>query len=169
MAVAHDAPFAPNHLPDGYVRPPSGMVVKRTVPAVPAVPVRTGAPASADGGALRNIDGPNEVCGTSKLQKTSGMGKTTLVMTVSKAVSAELSSEAKVDAEVVSASLGFKVTETTTVEDQTRFEVPAEKFGVIEVYPLYDQYTFNVYDGGRNRGSGWAMKPTGVCFHQYTE
>ncbi|MFI6009729.1 hypothetical protein ACIBAG_13050 [Streptomyces sp. NPDC051243] len=167
QASTQETATASTSVPDGFFKPGTNTVVKRTAPAAPA-PASSGASTRASY-SLKNINGPNEVCGTTKLQKTSGAGKTTLVMTVSKSVSAELSSEVAVDAEVVSGKLGFKVTGTTTVEDQTRYEVPRGKFGYIEAYPLYDMYTFNVYYGGQNKGSSWAMRPVGVCFNQWTE
>ncbi|MFI7408617.1 hypothetical protein ACIBU0_08125 [Streptomyces sp. NPDC049627] len=167
QAATTETTTASASIPDGFFKPGANTVVKRTASAVPA-PTSSAASARA-GYSLKNINGPNEVCGTTKLQKTSGAGKTTLVLTVSKSVSAELSSEVAVDAEVVSAKLGFKVTGTTTVEDQTRYEVPKGKFGYIEAYPLYDMYNFNVYYGGHNKGASWAMRPVGVCFNQWTD
>ncbi|MCL8013801.1 hypothetical protein [Streptomyces sp. AS02] len=169
QASTPDTANASTAVPDGFFKPGSNTVVKRTAPATSA-PAPSDASTSARAGmTLKNINGPNEVCGTTKLQKTSGAGKTTLVMTVSKSVSAELSSEVSVDAQVVSGKLGFKVTGTFGVEDQTRYEVPKGKFGYIEAYPLYDMYTFNVYSGSKNLGSSWAMKPVGVCFNQWSE
>ncbi|MDC0773145.1 hypothetical protein [Streptomyces sp. HD] len=156
-------------VPDGFVKPGPNTIVKRTTSAASA-PAPSDASASTRAGiTLKNINGPSEVCGTTKLQKTSGAGKTTLVMTVSKSVSAEMSTEVSVDAQVVSGKLGFKVTGTFGVEDQTRYEVPKGKFGYIEAYPLYDMYNFNVYSGSKNLGSSWAMKPVGVCFNQWAE
>ncbi|RPF35146.1 hypothetical protein [Streptomyces sp. TLI_185] len=169
QASTPKASTASTSIPDGFFRPGSNTVVKRTASAAP-IPAAPGVSTLASSGySIKNVDGPNEVCGTTKLQKTSGAGKTTLVMTVSKSVSAELSSEVSVDAEVVSGKLGFKVTGTTTVEDQTRYEVPKGKYGYIEAYPLYDMYTFNVYYEGKNKGASWAMRPVGVCFNQWTD
>ncbi|MEU2049297.1 hypothetical protein ABZ757_28050 [Streptomyces albidoflavus] len=157
------------YVPDGFFKPAESTVVMRSGGETP-LPEQPGeiGPAASEY-ALKNVSGPGEVCGTTKLQKTSGAGKTTLVMTVSKSVSAELSAEVSVDAKFVSGKLGFKVTSTYGVEDQTRYEVPKGKYGYIEAYPLYDMWTFNVYKDGKNKGASWAMKPVGVCFNQWTE
>ncbi|MEU5686265.1 hypothetical protein [Streptomyces venezuelae] len=116
---------------------------------------------------VKKVKYQGELCGLRKIQKTSGRGKTTLVMTVSKSVSSEVSTEVGIDYKIVSAAVGFKVTKSYTVEDQTRFEVPKNKFGYIEAYPLYDKYTFSIYQGSKKKGEGTALRPVGVCFNQW--
>lgn len=146
------------------------MIVKRSVPVdrTPAVgSVPSGAP-SAIGPKVTDKVYQGQQCGLSVLQQTSGQGKTTLVMTVSKSVSAEWKSEGGISAGAVSAGIGFSVTRTYTVENQTRYEVPKGKFGTVQAFPLYDKYSFNATMGGIKK-PGWAMKPVGVCFNQWLE
>ncbi|WP_431043742.1 hypothetical protein ACQUSR_18875 [Streptomyces sp. P1-3] len=138
-------------------------------PAAVAAPADSSTVARASGTKLKNVEYVGERCGLTKIGKTSGQGKTTLVLTVSKAVSAEVSADVKVEVGVVSAGVGFKVNRTYTVENQTRFEVPKGKYGYVEAYPLYDQYTFKVYKDGKKKGDGYAMKPVGVCFNQWAK
>ncbi|MFJ3310061.1 hypothetical protein ACIPSA_45090 [Streptomyces sp. NPDC086549] len=112
-----------------------------------------------------------EQCGTNVIQKTSGHGKTTLTMSVQKSVATKWSATASISAGAVSAGMGWDVTKTYTVTDQTAFSVPSGKFGTIEAYPLYDVYSFNEtskVDGGK-LGTGRALKPVGVCFNQWNE
>ncbi|WP_406003894.1 hypothetical protein [Streptomyces sp. NBC_00829] len=169
---ADHVPAASN--PAGFVNPGPDMVVKRSVPIDETTPVNEatakGEQRSAAGKWVKITDKKyqGQKCGTGLLQQTSGRGKTTLVMTVSKSVSTEWKSEAKIDASVVSAGIGFSVTKSYTVENQTRYEVPKGKFGTVQAYPLYDLYTFNAKILDMKK-SGWAMKPVGVCFNQWTE
>lgn len=151
----------------GYFMPSDNTVVKRNAEATAAPGDSVFEAAAAT--KLKNVRYAGELCGLTKIAKTSGRGKTTLVLTVSKSVSAQVESSVSVTVKVVSAGVGFKVDRTYTVENQTRYEVPRGKYGYVEAYPLYDQYTFNVYKGGRKKGSGYAMKPVGVCFNQWTE
>lgn len=169
QASTPEASTASASIPDGFFKPTANTTVKRTttVTSTPATP-RVNPPGSVVY-KVTDVDGPNDVCGTTRLERTSGAGKTTLVMTVSKSVSAELSGEVAAAYKAVTAKLGFNVTGTLTVEDQTRYEVPKGKFGHIEAYPLFDMYTFNVSIGGGKKKAGWAMKPAGVCFNQWTE
>jgi hypothetical protein len=168
QASTPEASTASASIPDGFFKPTANTTVKRTTTATstPATP-RVDPPGSEY--KVTDVDGPNDVCGTTRLERTSGAGKTTLVMTVSKSVSAQLSGEVAGAAKAVTAKLGFSVTGTTTIEDQTRYEVPKGKFGHIEAYPLYDMYTFNVSLLGGKKRAAWAMKPAGVCFNQWTE
>lgn len=112
---------------------------------------------------------PSELCGTSKIQKTSGQGKTTLVLSVEESVETELSTEVKVEIKVVSAAVGFSVTKKRTITDQTRFEVPKGKMGYVEAYPLYDAYPLHIYEGKKKVGSGSVMRPVGVCFNEWAK
>jgi hypothetical protein len=151
----------------GYFTPNDNTVVKRSAEAMAAPGASAFDAAAAT--KLKNVKYAGELCGLQKIGKISGQGKTTLVLTVSKSVSAQVESSATVEVKVVSAGVGFKVDRTYTVEDQTRYEVSKGKYGYVEAYPLYDQYTFNVYKGGKKKGSGYAMKPVGVCFNQWSE
>ncbi|MFD9973404.1 hypothetical protein ACFWZR_03695 [Streptomyces sp. NPDC059017] len=110
-------------------------------------------------------------CGTKVIQQISGRGKTTLVLTVEKKVEATVKKEVAVEVGMISAGMGFDVTKSYAVSNQTRYEVPKGKFGTVQAYPLYDQYIGNVYEG--TSGSWptgkkvYAYKPVGVCFNQW--
>ncbi|MEW2529878.1 hypothetical protein [Streptomyces sp. NPDC047071] len=120
----------PSESPEGFTKPSGHTIVKRNVP-VGNIPAE-GLGDLIDGSAakraatlkIKKVKYQGELCGLKKIQKTSGKGKTTLVMTVSKSVSSEVSTEIKIDYKIVSAAVGFKVTKSYTVEDQSRFEVP---------------------------------------------
>ncbi|MEU1376938.1 hypothetical protein ABZ442_25275 [Streptomyces triculaminicus] len=105
------------------------------------------------------------------ISATKGKGKTTLVLSVSKSVSAEWSSEVGIDAGSVSAKVGFKVDESYTVENQTRFEVPKGRMGFVEAHPLYVYYTFkaSLKFTPKVTQKGLARKPIGVCFKEWTQ
>ncbi|WP_405744237.1 hypothetical protein OG422_20710 [Streptomyces sp. NBC_01525] len=111
-----------------------------------------------------------EVCGTRVVQKTSGRGKTTLVMTVEKSVSAQVNAEFGFSAKGLSATVGFNTQKSYTVSNQTRYEVPKGKMGFVEAYPLYDMYEAQGYDMTEQYvGIAVALKPIGVCFNQWTQ
>ncbi|MFD4416035.1 hypothetical protein ACFVXA_29430 [Streptomyces sp. NPDC058246] len=116
----------------------------------------------------RTYQGEN--CGTNVIQKTSGQGKTVLTMSVQKSVATKWSATATISASAVTAGMGFDVTRTYTVTNQTAFDVPRGKFGQIEAYPLYDVYGFNEVRAtdGHKIGTGRVLKPVGVCFNQWT-
>ncbi|MEV8321284.1 hypothetical protein AB0Q95_44770 [Streptomyces sp. NPDC059900] len=164
-ALSADASGA--NAPEGYFIPGPDTIVKRDSSPQPA-PADSGI--SAKGTTYKVTAGASsESCGTTKIQKTSGAGKTTLVLTVEESVEAEVSTEVKVDAEVVSAGVGFSTTRKYGVSDQTRYEVPKGKHGTIEAYPLYDNYPIKIYKNGKKAGAGTVLKPVGVCFNQWSE
>lgn len=153
------------------------MIVERTVPVQP-VSSDDAADDIESGDFLKKTPGKSAIkvknkryqgqnCGTRLLQQTSGQGKTTLVLTVSKSVATIKQSEAKIDAGTLSAAMGFSVSKSYTVENQTRYEVPKGRFGTIQAYPLYDHYTYQAVLGKLKR-SGYVLKPVGVCFNQWS-
>ncbi|MFJ5551841.1 hypothetical protein [Streptomyces sp. NPDC093225] len=124
---------------------------------------------------LKNVRTLGNVCGTKLLQQTSGRGKTTLVMSFDKAVAATTKRETAIDLNWVSAGVGWDVTKSYNVKNETRYEVPAGKFGVIQAYPFYRMQVGDVwqgFSGGSGRPTGYqayAYKPVGVCFNQYLQ
>ncbi|MBH1938950.1 hypothetical protein I5Q34_32615 [Streptomyces sp. AV19] len=142
-------------IPDSIFKPGAKLTIKRNVEGSP----RAAAPSLARSG----VTDMGESCGTNVIQKTSGSGKTTLVMTVSKEVAVQKSASGGVDWGIVSAQVGFSVTRTYKVENQTRFEVPRGKYGTIEAYPLYHHYRVNLPIAGYAE----IYKPIGVCFNQW--
>ncbi|GGW56252.1 hypothetical protein GCM10010503_36720 [Streptomyces lucensis JCM 4490] len=102
-----------------------------------------------------------ESCGTEVIQKTSGQGKTTLVLSVSKERSVKLSGQGGFSKGLISSAVGFDVTKTYKVTNETRYEVPSRKFGTVEAYTLFHHY--KVF------GSIDVYKPSGVCFNQWVK
>jgi|GEM_PF-6634558 len=164
VAVGGGEALAADVLPKGFFAPGPNTVVKRNT-EVQAPPAESDVSVKAKGDRVK-AGAPSESCGLTKLEKTSGAGKTTLVLTVEKSVETELSTDVKVEAKFVSAGVGFSVTRKYSVTDQTRYEVPKGKFGTIEAYPLYDVYPITIYKSGKKAGGGAVMKPVGVCFNQ---
>ncbi|MEU2563171.1 hypothetical protein ABZ626_28080 [Streptomyces longispororuber] len=164
-------------LPEGFHVPGPDTVVKRTVPVQPV----SGDDVSdiiAPGDAIKKKPGESLIkiknkryqgqnCGTRLLQQTSGRGKTTLVLTVSKSVATERKSDVSLSAGKISAAMGFSVSKSYTVENQTRYEVPKGRFGTIQAYPLYDHYTYQAVFANK-KYAGYVLKPVGVCFNQWT-
>ncbi|MFF8264989.1 hypothetical protein [Streptomyces virginiae] len=68
--------------------------------------------------------------------------------------------------------MGWSVTSSYGVKNETRYEVPEGKWGTVQAFPLYD-----IFEGDAHAGVGgglptgkrvWAYKPVGVCFNQWT-
>ncbi|MFD5737853.1 hypothetical protein ACFWIY_34350 [Streptomyces sioyaensis] len=119
---------------------------------------------------VKHVKHLGQSCGTKLIQHTSGLGKTTLVMSVEKSVATTVSTEAKIDATYISIGMGWDVTRSYTVKDETRFEVPKGKFGYVQAFPLYEHYRGTAYDQfDIPRGEVHAYKPVGVCFSEYAK
>ncbi|WNI22258.1 hypothetical protein [Streptomyces sp. ITFR-16] len=119
---------------------------------------------------VKNVKHMGQVCSTKLIQQTSGHGKTTLVLTVDKSVSATTKAEMSVSKGVISAGVGWDTTKSYTISNQTRYEVPKGKFGTVEAYALMDLYDGQIYLDGGSLKTGkhvLASKPVGVCFNQY--
>lgn len=104
-----------------------------------------------------------ESCGTTVIDKTTGSGKTTLVLSVSQEQAVKYSGEGGISKGMLSIAVGFDVTKSYKVTNETRFEVPKHKFGTVEAYTLYHHYRVQL---------GWwidVFKPVGVCFNQWAE
>ncbi|MEV8534724.1 hypothetical protein [Streptomyces sp. NPDC051211] len=136
--------------------------------ALPSTPSPSGTTAALF---LRNAKYMGQTCGTDVIQQTSGRGKTTLVLTVEKGVSTTVKKEISIDAKYISAGMGWDVTKSYTVKNETRFEVPAGKFGTVQAYPLYNMHQGDVWEGLQpSLPTGkrvYAYKPVGVCFNQW--
>ncbi|MFD6115303.1 hypothetical protein ACFWG0_35130 [Streptomyces yangpuensis] len=135
-------------------------------------PVAPGPAGTEDFYTIKNAHWIAQSCGTELIQQTSGQGKTTLVLSVDKSVSATVTKEINVDLKYISAGMGWSVTSSYGVKNETRYEVPAGKWGTVQAFPLYD-----VFEGDAHHGVGgglptgkkvWAYKPVGVCFNQWT-
>lgn len=151
---------------DGFFKPGAHTVVKRSIPQ--QIPANSPAKLKDAGGIKVTYSRPAEVCGTELLEKTSGKGKTILVMSVETSVKATSSGEFGVSKGSIAAKLGFSTDDTFALKQETRYEVPKGNLGFIEAYPTFDQYTINAYVNGELKKTGWWLKPTGVCFNQWT-
>ncbi|WP_411105152.1 hypothetical protein [Streptomyces sp. cmx-4-9] len=120
---------------------------------------------------LKNARWIGQQCGTDLLSQTSGAGKTTLVLTVEKAVAATYTKEIGIEVKAISAGMGWSVTNTYTVKNENRYEVPAGKWGVVQAFPLYDLYQGDVYNlwGPDTGKDAYASKPVGVCFNSWNQ
>ncbi|OEJ22614.1 hypothetical protein BGK67_32585 [Streptomyces subrutilus] len=187
-SVSHAAEGSTLGVPTGsisadgkFFAPGPNTVVKRTeapagnspLSAESASPV---APAPAGTAAYYNIKNAHWIaqsCGTNMIQQTSGQGKTTLVLSVEKSVAATVTKEVNVDLKYVSAGMGWSVTSTYGVKNESRFEVPDGKWGTVQAFPLFDVYEGEAWAGvGGDLPTGkrvWAYKPVGVCFNQWAQ
>ncbi|MBT2406333.1 hypothetical protein J7I97_03490 [Streptomyces sp. ISL-87] len=164
-----------------FFTPGPNTVVKRNssgsegvlLSAESASPIAPAPAGTTDYFVIKNAHRISQSCGTDLLQATSGRGKTTLVLSVEKSVAATVTKEVKVDLKYVSAGMGWSVTNTYSIKNETRFEVPEGKWGSVQAFPLYDVYEGNAYQGvGGNLPTGkkvWAYKPVGVCFNQWAQ
>ncbi|AJT66379.3 hypothetical protein T261_4740 [Streptomyces lydicus] len=73
---------------------------------------------------------------------------------------------ANVDVEAISVGVGFDVTKSRTKRMTGEYQVPKGKYGTLKAYPLYANYSFNVYivDSSWYRGKGAAKKVIGYCY-----
>ncbi|MFF2078378.1 hypothetical protein ACFVXG_26930 [Kitasatospora sp. NPDC058162] len=118
----------------------------------------------------RNGKFQGQTCGTDRVDIVTGQGPMTLTLTQSRAISSQWSSSVSVDAGKVSATVGFSVTDTATNTESGQWAVPDGKFGTLEAYPLFDHFTFDVYDtsvGDRYVGGGDAYHPVGYCYNHW--
>ncbi|MGP3691296.1 hypothetical protein ACTVZO_42685 [Streptomyces sp. IBSNAI002] len=122
---------------------------------------------------IKNAHWISQSCGTNLIQQTSGQGKTTLVLSVEKSVAATVTKEVNVDLKYVSAGMGWSVTSSYSVKNESRYEVPAGKWGTVQAFPLYDVFEGEAWAGvGGDLPTGkrvWAYKPVGVCFNQWAQ
>ncbi|MER5757697.1 hypothetical protein [Streptomyces sp. NPDC002082] len=184
--VSHADSGAPRGLPAGSVSadgkfftPGPNTVVKRnagedtpgTLSAEALATVNPGPAGTAASYQLKNARRIGQSCGTDLLSQTSGFGKTTLVLTVEKAVAATYTKEIGIEVKAISAGMGWSVTNTYTVKNETRYEVPAGKWGSVQAYPLYDLYQGDVYNlfGPDTGKDAYGYKPVGVCFNSWNQ
>lgn len=70
----------------------------------------------------------------------------------------------EVDASIVSASVGFSLSESWSFSSSTTYTPPNGKFGWIRAYKKYREYDFDIYEGNKKVGTGYVLKPIGVIF-----
>ncbi|MGW1288104.1 hypothetical protein ACWD4N_31575 [Streptomyces sp. NPDC002586] len=105
-----------------------------------------------------------ESCGTDVISKSDGPGPTTLIVSVNKEHSVQLMGDAGISKSAISASVGFSVTDTYRVTNETRYEVPKNKHGYVEAYPLFEHYRVMVWTRAIE-----VFKPIGVCFNSWVD
>ncbi|MER5763886.1 hypothetical protein [Streptomyces sp. NPDC002082] len=105
------------------------------------------------------------------LSQASGFGKTTLVLTVEKDVAATYATEVGIEVKASLAGMGWGVTNTYTVRNGKRYEVPAGRWGTVQAYPLCDPYQGDVCNlwGPDTGKDAYAYKPVGVCFNSWNQ
>ncbi|KUM97536.1 hypothetical protein AQI88_06265 [Streptomyces cellostaticus] len=85
------------------------------------------------------------------------------MLSVSQEQAVKYSGQGGISKGMLSLAVGFDVTKSYKVTNETRFEVPKHKFGTVEAYTLYRHYRVQI---------GWwidVFKPVGVCFNQWAE
>jgi hypothetical protein len=118
------------------------------------------------------ITSTGEACGQDVIRSSYYQGPSEPTMTITESVSATYTSSVGVDAKVVSSSVGFSVTSNFTVSDSYKISVPAGKTYNVKARPIYLVKNFEVWNDpvigwDTKKGSGYAMKPVGVCFAVY--
>ena len=98
-----------------------------------------------------------------------GTGPGHLTLSYTRSVSNQWSASANVSAEVVSAGVGFNVTQSTTVQYSYSMDVPAGKTYEIDAHDVFRRTYFQVYynpliGSAYWVGSGWADRFIGVAY-----
>ena len=113
--------------------------------------------------------------GSTVLGVASGQPGMTLTISQTKSVANTYSCSASVPVGIISASVGFNVTSSESIQISGSDTVPS-KVGAREVsrmtltaYPLYDYYTYDVYQNGTYFTSGRASHAVGVTFRRTYE
>ncbi|MCJ1677857.1 hypothetical protein MTF65_10980 [Streptomyces sp. APSN-46.1] len=157
--------------PNTVVKRNAGATETRSELAQNVAPVSPAPAGTTDYYAIKNAHWISQSCGTNVIQQTSGQGKTTLVLSVEKSVAATVTKEVNVDLKYISAGMGWSVTNTYSVKNETRYEVPSGKFGTVQAFPLYDVFVGDAWSGAGGRfptgKKVYAYKPVGVCFNQW--
>ncbi|MFJ9868517.1 hypothetical protein [Streptomyces sp. NPDC101165] len=106
------------------------------------------------------------VQGKNSIAVVQGRGPMTLTLTAIETVSNTRSTSITVTAEAVSGAVGFDVTRSRTKSMAGSWDVPRGKFGTLNAYPLYKEYSFNVYSKitGKSVGKGIARKAVGYRY-----
>lgn len=106
------------------------------------------------------------------LHVTSGGPGGTISQEVSEGISAEFSCSVGVEAEVVSAEVGFSVTKEFSISDSYEKDLDANQEGMIKSWTYYNKKSFEVWKNpliGSDEylTTGYAYRPTGVRFRYF--
>lgn len=123
-------------------------------------------------GVYLKITSTGEACGQEIIRSSYYKGPSTATMSISQGISASFSANVSVDSEVVSSGVGFSVTDTFTVTDSYSVNVPSGYTYNIKARPIYLVKNYDIWNDpfigwDYQLGSGYAMKPVGVCFALY--
>ncbi|MEV6212025.1 hypothetical protein [Kitasatospora sp. NPDC051914] len=147
------------------------LTVDRRIPAV--IPPKDGAiqaaPSVVTDDAFtiaKNGEYNGETCGTNTIDQATGWGPMTLTLTQSRAIATTWNASVSISPWKVGATVGFSVTDTVTKTEAGAYTVPAGKYGYIKAFPLYDYYTFEVWNTQMGRQIGWGevRHPAGFCY-----
>ena len=129
---------------------------------------------------IKNVFYRDEACGTRVIcrnQATKRLEKPvtkdiTLTGTVSNSYSLDVESGVDVDVTTISAAVGFDVTESWSMSDNTHVDLEPGETITVEAFPLYEVYSFDVYQssiwtGNEKVGSGDALQTVGFCTITY--
>lgn len=106
------------------------------------------------------------------LHTNSGGPGGTVSMTVNEEVSATVSCSVGLDAEVVSAEVGFDVTRTYGIQDSYSVQLAAGQYGMIKAWTYYHRVDYDVWNDyligdDTYQTTGSAYRPNGVRFRFY--
>ncbi|GLI09646.1 hypothetical protein YDYSG_56780 [Paenibacillus tyrfis] len=118
---------------------------------------------------LKNVQGPRRGCGIHPLRRDNLVypgGK----MSFTESVATSITGTVTVSAEIVSAAVGFNVTQTFTVTDEQNVTIPpAYSRAEVTAYANLDIWQYDIYKKGwfsdSYEGYGAVSKPVGVCFN----
>ncbi|MCP3775100.1 restriction endonuclease [Paenibacillus sp. MZ04-78.2] len=118
---------------------------------------------------LKNIEGPRRGCGIHALRRDNLVypgGE----MSFTDSVAASITGTVTVDAQIVSAAVGFNVTQTFSVTDKQTVTIPSNySRAEVSAYANYDIWQYDIYKKGifwdSKEGYGSVSKPVGVCFN----
>ncbi|MGW6255780.1 hypothetical protein [Streptomyces sp. NPDC055085] len=115
---------------------------------------------------VKNVKYHGLVQGKKSIAVVQGRGPMTLTLTAMETVSNTESATITVAAGAVSGAVGFDVTKSRTKSMAGSWNVPRGKFGTLKAYPLYQEYSFNVYSKitGESVGKGTARKAIGYRY-----
>lgn len=86
-----------------------------------------------------------------------------ITLNIMKSRAASYKSSVSVSAAIVSAGVGYDVTNTFTISNSCT-ENTGGRYTEIKGFPIYRITDYYIYYDGKEKGSGWAMRPIGVAF-----
>ncbi len=167
-AQVQEAHSTPTRIPPGYFRPNRNTVEVLSSASLSSKGL-TPTPMWFGNGISVRKGYSSQLCGINSIGFTSSPGPATLDLYIQRGVAATFSANVGLSAGVVTAGVGFSVTSSFGVTARDDIYVPAGQLGSITAYPLFEDVNFQVWQnqwvGPEHQiGSGYALKPIGVCF-----